>query len=315
MLKTDTTLQPVPALQNCLAARPGTDTLAVLAGGHQAVLLQLSDAASATLDSGSDGGSHAASREGGSSASGSLRAHAVMRLGFGADNGVCCAAWDASGTWLAIGTAQQLHLFRSGSSGGDVTPVGCTQLRFTPKVGVCEMPRGSTAACQEASNREHTLNSADLRDSASCRTLLCQQEQQMGRWCWQLGAPSALQSLRLSRRCATPSRTLQTLSYIIADATRVHAEHVPELPLQNIPDDILVVCSRPRQQVAAASLRTGSCAGCAPWQGGCQCVQQHSGAEVTAAAAAPPVSRLRAWTAACSSGTCGTLSSAPCTRN
>lgn len=133
MLSTDTTLQPFSAVQNCLTARPGSDMLAVLASGHQAVLLRQSDTAVTNLDSSSDSGSHAASRDGGSSGSGSLRAHAVMRLGFGANNGVCCAAWDASGIWLAVGTAQQLHLFHCGSSGGDVTPVGCTQLRFTPK--------------------------------------------------------------------------------------------------------------------------------------------------------------------------------------
>ena len=136
MLAVETGLQPVPSLRTCLSAQPGSSLLAVTASGHQVALLQLrvhASKASDAVDDAVDGGTAASTDSDSSSCHGALEAEVVLRLGFGAGN-VCCAAWDASGDWLAVGTAQQLHLFHRQAGSGDMVPTGSTQLRFTPKV-------------------------------------------------------------------------------------------------------------------------------------------------------------------------------------
>ena len=147
MLTMETGLRPVPSLTTCLAAQPGSGLLAVTASGHQVALLQWrvqASKASATVEDGS-----AASTGGGSSSSSSaLEAEIVLRLGFGAGNPACCAAWDASGDWLAVGTAQQLHLFHCRAGRGTILPVGSTPLRFTPKVFVPAFWSAGLNSCQ-----------------------------------------------------------------------------------------------------------------------------------------------------------------------
>ncbi len=139
-------LQPIPVLQNSLTARPGTDTVALLTR-HQAVLLQLqhSDSDNSSSNSTRNGTSNGASASDAASCptagtgGPALEPRTLMRLCFGSGDAICCAAWDAGGAWLAVGTTQQLHLYRAGD-GGDgaaVTPVGSMHLRFTPKVKFC----------------------------------------------------------------------------------------------------------------------------------------------------------------------------------
>ena len=137
MLAVETGLQPVPSLSTCLSAQPGSSLLAMTASGHQVAFLQLrrpGSTASDAVDNAMDGGTATSTDSDSSSCLGALEAEVVLRLGFGASNNVCCAAWDASGEWLAIGTAQQLHLFHRQADSVNVVPMGSTQLRFAPKV-------------------------------------------------------------------------------------------------------------------------------------------------------------------------------------
>lgn len=133
MLTVETGLRPVQSLSTCLAAQPGSDLLAVTASGHQVALLRLR--VQNSKPSGAvDDGTTASTASDSSTIRGALEAESVLRLGFGAGNQACCAAWDASGDWLAVGSAQQLHLFHCRANGGTVVPMGSTPLRFTPKV-------------------------------------------------------------------------------------------------------------------------------------------------------------------------------------
>lgn len=131
----DTGLQPVSALRTCLAAQPDGDLLAVCASGHQVAILQLLVDSMTASELG--GGAASGDTAGISGPSGVMKADMSLRLGFGSGNHVCCAAWDAGGAWLAVGTAQQLHLF-SCHARDKAVPAGSTQLRFTPKV--CALP-------------------------------------------------------------------------------------------------------------------------------------------------------------------------------
>ena len=63
----------------------------------------------------------------------------LARLAFCSGDTVCCAAWDASGKWLAVGTAQQLHLYRAtkdSATAGHIEAVASTALCFATKVGL-----------------------------------------------------------------------------------------------------------------------------------------------------------------------------------
>jgi hypothetical protein len=133
MLTVDTGLHPVPSLSTCLVAQPGSGVLSVTASGHQMALMQMHVHASEASDTVDDGTAASADSDSGSPPK-RLEAKLVLRLGFGAGNPARCAAWDVGGDWLAVGTAQQLHLFHCRAGSGNIVPVGSAQLRFTPKV-------------------------------------------------------------------------------------------------------------------------------------------------------------------------------------
>jgi hypothetical protein len=130
-----TGLQPAPLLRNCIAAQPGSSLLAIILSGHQVALAQMMEGHDVPPVSERSGTAAVARSDNDAySLPGSLRAVILLRLAFGARNHVCCAAWDASGSWLAVGSVQQLHLFQYHADRRDLVPMGSTQLRFTPKV-------------------------------------------------------------------------------------------------------------------------------------------------------------------------------------
>lgn len=219
MLTLETGLQPVPSLSTCLSAQPGSSLLAVMASGHQVALLQLRVHASKASDAVDDG--TAASTDSDSSSSPSvLEAEAVLRLGFGAGNDVCCAAWDASGDWLAVGTTQQLHLFHRQAGSGNVVPMGSTQLRFTPKVWAIPPKTRRAGSSSDLGNvpccagLNVTACSEELvRDDFvhRCRTSACAGGHSTMQSSWQWVVLSALLCSRQSPRYAMQVRRAMNL--------------------------------------------------------------------------------------------------------
>lgn len=287
-----TGLQPIPALQNCLAARPGSDTVAFLASGHQAVLLLLRSASDTTSKS-----SHSdadASTTGSSNNSGTLAASAVLRLGFGAGNAACCAAWDATGEWLAVGTTQQLHLFRCGRDGDEAVPVGSTQLRFTPKVQRITIrlfsadPTGtwSTSCCIDSWRkgcpiREPLRAWPELLGIASLQDVAVSWHPQNSSVTLAVGGAIGLAVFEATRE-VRPSHMLpkphdnNTTRHSCACATNeLYQPHIVE------PCTLLRTgafsCGR---NLAQPLPRTGACAASAPWRAGCQFVQSPLAAAV-----------------------------------